>query len=199
MTEDDRGFFGEQLALLSEVFNERVSALRAAAYWEVLHDLPLLAVRTAVRQLLQNSRFFPKPVEIRTAAAQSMHETQVLLMAPSEMARAITDAAATKERTDAVAAAADAEAARWAALSPAEQEAERQAAQDAERRRVEKLHALWAEDDRARRAHARPRYTATRPDDPTVQRCPKCNGFRITPDVTGTTWRCAHCQTLCDA
>ena len=43
------------------------------------------------------------------------------------------------------------------------------------------------------------RTRETRANDQTVQRCPKCNSFRIIPNPTGELWHCARCGTPCDA
>jgi hypothetical protein len=185
MTDDDRGWFGEQLALLGEVFNEPVSALRAAAYWDALHDLPARAVRAAMHDLVGSARFFPKPVEIREPATQRMREAQLLLAAPTRIANAITDAAYTAQdeaRERRVEAAKRAEYFSKPPFTSAER------------------WAFWRAQDEALRGYhirMRPRTPATASDDLTVQRCPKCHSFQIIPDIGGAIWRCARCRTLC--
>ncbi len=68
MTDDDRGRFGELMALLGEVFNEPVSAARVAGYWLALDDFHLPALEGGVLTVLRECRFFPRPAEIRKAA-----------------------------------------------------------------------------------------------------------------------------------
>ena len=65
MTEQDRDGFGEVLAMLGEVYNEPVSAGRAAAYWLVLKDLPLDVIHAAIDYALRRCKFFPRPAELR--------------------------------------------------------------------------------------------------------------------------------------
>jgi len=69
MTDNDRGRFGELMALLGEVFNEPVSAARVAGYWLALDDLPFADVHAGVERALKECRFFPKPAELRTLGA----------------------------------------------------------------------------------------------------------------------------------
>jgi hypothetical protein len=185
MTDDDRGWFGEQLALLSEVFNEPVSAIRAAAYWDALRVLPRSAVQRAVHDLIANARFFPKPVEIRTPATEYMRAAQLLLQAPARIANAITDAAYTAQDEASERRVEAAKRAEWFSKPPFT---------SAER------WAFWRAQDEALRGYhirMRPRTPATASDDLTVQRCPKCHSFQIIPDVGGEIWRCARCRTIC--
>lgn len=62
---DDRLQFGEAMFALAAAFNEPMSKLRAEAYFDALSDLPMEAANVAVRLAMRQSRFFPKPVELR--------------------------------------------------------------------------------------------------------------------------------------
>jgi multidrug efflux pump subunit AcrA (membrane-fusion protein) len=218
MTETDHERFVELLTLLATTFDAPMGSTRLEGYWRALEDMPLDALELAVDQALRTLRFFPKPAELREPAERHVAlealDRRQLLEAPAHFAREIADAAATAARQAAAEAAAEAaearraaEVARREALTPEERAAEdqaaaaaaerlRQEAAEAERRRAQALHDLWAAQDRARQAHRR-RTEVTSPNDQTVQRCPKCNSFRIIPNPTGEHWHCARCGTPC--
>lgn len=65
MTEDNRARFAELMFGMGETFNEPVSSVRAGAYFDALSDLPIESVEQAVRLAVKQSKFFPKPVELR--------------------------------------------------------------------------------------------------------------------------------------
>lgn len=68
MTESDRLEFAKQILYAGEAFGEPVNELRAAAYFDALYDLNLVEIRAAIRHLVRESRFFPRPVDIRGVA-----------------------------------------------------------------------------------------------------------------------------------
>lgn len=65
MTEQDRTAFARVLFALGDTFNEPVSELRAEAYFDALKDLPVADVLAAGRRAIAESKFFPRPVELR--------------------------------------------------------------------------------------------------------------------------------------
>lgn len=69
MTELDRKAFAEAMLVLSETFGEQLSALKTEGYFEALSDLTIHQVNAAVRHAMRNSRFFPRPVELRESVA----------------------------------------------------------------------------------------------------------------------------------
>lgn len=56
------------LAVLGETFNEIVSDVRADGYFMGLNDLTIEQVEAGARAALKQSRFFPRPAEIREFA-----------------------------------------------------------------------------------------------------------------------------------
>lgn len=67
MTEQDRGAFAELMLGIGETYGEPVSEARMEIYFRALADLPLAALQQAASVHVNNSRFFPKPVELREA------------------------------------------------------------------------------------------------------------------------------------
>ena len=65
MTEADREALAEALHVLGEMFNERVSTIRAEGYFDALRDYAIEDVNRAVLMALRTCRFFPRPVELR--------------------------------------------------------------------------------------------------------------------------------------
>jgi hypothetical protein len=65
MTEHDRMAFARALYALGETFNEPVSELRAEGYFDALSDFELPIVLIAMRSAMRESRFFPRPIELR--------------------------------------------------------------------------------------------------------------------------------------
>lgn len=53
------------LYALGETFNEPVSEVRAEAYIDALSDLPTDALITACKRAIRESKFFPRPAELR--------------------------------------------------------------------------------------------------------------------------------------
>ena len=68
MTQDDRPRLSKLLAVFGETFQEAVSDLRAEAYFVALCDIPIEALERAGLRHMRESRFFPKPVELRDFA-----------------------------------------------------------------------------------------------------------------------------------
>lgn len=68
MTEHDRPNFARGLLWLGEAFNEAVSEIRCAAYFDALRDLSWAQLSPAVRQAVAVLRFFPKPIDLRELA-----------------------------------------------------------------------------------------------------------------------------------
>lgn len=68
MTEDDRPRFAALVAAVAETFNETVSTARAEGYWLGLSDLPIEAVQAACATAIRESKFFPRPAELRSLA-----------------------------------------------------------------------------------------------------------------------------------
>ena len=65
MTDADKTTFAQHLFLAGEVFNEPVSEARATAYFAVLADLEIDDVVTAITYAMRESRWFPRPADIR--------------------------------------------------------------------------------------------------------------------------------------
>lgn len=68
MTAEDSAQFVLKLTALGEIFGVKISAARAALYFEALADLSLEDVLRGLKAAAQGNQFFPKPVEIRTLA-----------------------------------------------------------------------------------------------------------------------------------
>jgi len=68
MTVDDRPRLARILAVLGETFNEPVSDIRAEGYLMGLNDLSIEQVEQGARRALKESKFFPRPAEIRALA-----------------------------------------------------------------------------------------------------------------------------------
>ena len=71
MTNQDRAEFAKYLFLAGEVFNEPMSEARATAYFTVLADLSLIEVTTAITYAIRESKWFPRPADIRHAVEGS--------------------------------------------------------------------------------------------------------------------------------
>lgn len=69
MTDQDRDAFARLMFALGDTFNEPVSEIRAEAYFDALRDLPTAEVLAAGRRAIAESRFFPRPVELREMVA----------------------------------------------------------------------------------------------------------------------------------
>jgi hypothetical protein len=67
MTEQDRAAFAAVLGALGEAFNEPISKLRAAIYFDGLSDLSIEEVRQAAHDTVRSLKFFPKVSELREA------------------------------------------------------------------------------------------------------------------------------------
>lgn len=78
MTDRDRPRFAECMATLATVFAEDVSTARATAYFVALSDVEIESVVGAVEEHIRQSRFFPKPAELRARIAPQR-------LAPSEL------------------------------------------------------------------------------------------------------------------
>jgi hypothetical protein len=74
MNAEHRVPFAEAMGVLAETFNEPISATKVEAYFSALSDLPFDDVARAARKVLQEARFFPKPVELREAVRGSAAE-----------------------------------------------------------------------------------------------------------------------------
>ena len=70
----DRLAFARGLGAVGEAFNEPVSELRAEAYFDALCDLAITDVLTALRAVVRDGRFFPKPVEVRERVTGSVED-----------------------------------------------------------------------------------------------------------------------------
>lgn len=69
MTDDDETEFTSRLAALMEVhgIKDPTESL-FDSYWSALRDLPLTAYQVATARALRESKFFPKPAELRNLA-----------------------------------------------------------------------------------------------------------------------------------
>ena len=65
MTAADREHLGKALYGLGEVFNEPVSDVKVALYFDALDDLTWAALQPACRLAVRQCRFFPRPAELR--------------------------------------------------------------------------------------------------------------------------------------
>jgi hypothetical protein len=63
----DRANFARGYGVMAEMFNEPVSATKIEAYFSALSDLPYEDVERAIRVVMQEARFFPRPIELREA------------------------------------------------------------------------------------------------------------------------------------
>lgn len=59
--------FARVMAALGEVFDTPVSEVRVESYFRALGDLPIAAVEQAAARVIQEGRYFPRPVELREA------------------------------------------------------------------------------------------------------------------------------------
>lgn len=59
---------------IGEIFGESVSEVRMELYFRALADLPLPDLSTALQTLVQTSKFFPRPAEIREALTGSIED-----------------------------------------------------------------------------------------------------------------------------
>lgn len=67
MTAADRMNFAHAYGVMAEMFNEPVSTTKMEGYFAALSDLPYDDVSRAIRVVMQEARFFPRPVELREA------------------------------------------------------------------------------------------------------------------------------------
>lgn len=67
MTDQDREAFAVVMLGLGETYGEPVSDARMEIYFNVLSDLPLSDVRSAVNTHVRFQKFFPRPAELREA------------------------------------------------------------------------------------------------------------------------------------
>lgn len=65
MEKRDRKEFARIMAILGESFGEKVSDPRVEAYWVALSDISLDSVKASASRHVKESKFFPKPVELR--------------------------------------------------------------------------------------------------------------------------------------
>lgn len=65
MTDAERPAFAKLLVMLSQMYNETVSEMRAEAYWIALRDCDLGELQRATLKAMQSLKFFPKPAELR--------------------------------------------------------------------------------------------------------------------------------------
>ena len=74
MIHTDRPRFAELVAGLCVVFDREPSEPLIEIYWRALADLEMDRLDVACAALIQTSRFFPKPAEIRDAVMGSVQE-----------------------------------------------------------------------------------------------------------------------------
>ncbi len=74
MTRSDMPRLARVLAVLGDTFNETVSDIRAEGYFMGLNDLTIEQVEAGARQALKQSKFFPRPAEIRQFAVGSAED-----------------------------------------------------------------------------------------------------------------------------
>jgi hypothetical protein len=74
MTRADAPAFSTLLAGLAETFDVTLTATRTELYFRALEDLPLEAVQEAAGKALRQSRFFPKPAELRDFVTETHQE-----------------------------------------------------------------------------------------------------------------------------
>lgn len=65
MTAHDRLEFAKAMMVLGETFNEHVSTVRAAAYFDALSDLTIEQVMVAIHLATRTVRMFPRPIDLR--------------------------------------------------------------------------------------------------------------------------------------
>lgn len=70
MTDDDRKAFAGLMARLATVYRETLSDALLEAYFEALRDYELEFLEPAAARHIRESKWFPKPVELREAASQ---------------------------------------------------------------------------------------------------------------------------------
>ena len=100
MTEQDRVFFGSQLALLAEVFGRSVTDAVAEVYFEILHPFDRATVAGACAVVLRTSRIFPAPVELLEACAAVRHERRTVMEMEARRRQLGEQAMTEQERTD---------------------------------------------------------------------------------------------------
>jgi len=74
VTENDRATFAQQLFIAGEVFNEPVSEARASGYFAALSDLDVCDVVAGIVYAMRESRFFPRPADIRAFTTHTADE-----------------------------------------------------------------------------------------------------------------------------
>jgi hypothetical protein len=65
MNKYDKEIFAMHLGVCAEVFNEPITAVRIAAYFEALEDMDVGDVVGALKYAMRESKFFPRPADIR--------------------------------------------------------------------------------------------------------------------------------------
>ena len=63
MTDNDRPAFSEAMVVLGHTFNETISPVRIAAYFDALSDHSMEDVLLATKTIIRSQHFFPKPVD----------------------------------------------------------------------------------------------------------------------------------------
>ena len=57
--------FAKALAIVAEVFNEPISEVKVAAYWDALRDLGIDDLERSIQSCVKYNKFFPRPADIR--------------------------------------------------------------------------------------------------------------------------------------
>lgn len=70
MTNTDRTAFVAVMSKLAEVYREALTEGLLEAYWDALHDYELEYLEPAAAKHIRESKWFPKPVELRELASQ---------------------------------------------------------------------------------------------------------------------------------
>ena len=63
MTDHDKSIFSEAMVVLGHTFNETISPIKIAAYFDALSDHRIEDVVCATRTLIRSQHFFPKPID----------------------------------------------------------------------------------------------------------------------------------------
>ena len=94
MLGSDGPAFATELTALAEVFGETVSETKLRGYFLALALLPLVAIRAGCREAMAESKFFPKPVELRDLSRRHLTQARAFPVRPSPAEQACTDAVA---------------------------------------------------------------------------------------------------------
>ena len=70
MIADDRAEFGGIVAMLCRSFGKTCDKPMVQGYWLGLEDLPLQSVKAAVARAIRESKFMPRPAELRGLAGE---------------------------------------------------------------------------------------------------------------------------------